>query len=174
MLFVCQTTPYLRVYNPETEAFAEFKGGKLELDEGDVDFEVVKAEALRNPSIVILTEAVQCAQCGEAFAGKAAAAQLGKHKKDAHFAEWVAEKEASQQEVVLKEVKARAPHACEFCPRLQEFGSAEELSVHVAAVHAHVAVDDNGNVQGSGSGEDDGGDGPASATIAEPPAATVK
>lgn len=171
MLFINQTTPYLRIYNPVTEAFAEFKGGKLELDPGDPDFEVVKAEALRNPAIVILENATTCPLCGEAFAGKTAAAQLGKHRKDVHFSEWVADKEAEQGEAILREVKARAPYACDLCPRVQEFGSQDELMIHIAAVHRNVELDDNGNVIGDGAG---GGDNAADAVAAEPPAAVVK
>jgi len=163
MLFICQTYPYLRVYNPETEDFAQFQGGKLQLDPGDADFEVVKAEALRNPAIVMLVEAVQCPDCGEPFTGKAAGAQLGKHRKDAHFDRWVADRESEQ--VTTREVKGRQPHACDLCPRVQEFGSADALAIHVRAVHLTVDVDDNGNVFGEDSG------GPASAIIAEPSAA---
>jgi len=163
MLFICQTYPYLRIYDPGTGEFVQFQGGKLQLDPGDRGFEVVKAEALRNPAIVMLVEAVQCPDCGEPFTGKAAGAQLGKHRKDAHFDRWVSDREAEQ--VTTKEVKGRQPHACDLCPRVQEFGSADELAIHVRAVHLTVDVDDNGNVF-----SDDAG-GPASAIIAEPSAA---
>lgn len=164
MLFICQTYPYLRIYDPETEDFLQFQGGKLQLDPGERGFEAVKAEALRNPAITMLTEAVQCPECGEPFTGKAAGAHLGKHRKEAHFDKWVADKQA-EQEVQTREVKGRQPHACDLCPRVQEFGSADELAIHVRAVHLTVDVDDNGNVFG-----DEGG-GPASAIIAEPSAA---
>jgi hypothetical protein len=164
MLFICQTYPYLRIYDPATEEIIQFQAGKLQLDPGDRGFEVVKAEALRNPSIVMLVEAVQCPECGEPFTGKAAGAQLGKHKKEAHFEKWVTDKEAEQ--VQTREVKGRQPHACDLCPRVQEFGSADELAIHVRAVHLSVDVDDNGNVF-----DGEGGGGPASAVIAEPSAA---
>lgn len=170
MLFICQTYPHLRVFNPATEGFAEFKGGKLQLDPGDADYEVVLAEAQRNPAIVMLTEAVQCEACGEPFTGKAAAAQLGKHRKDAHFDLWVADKQEEQARVVMAEVKHRSPHACDLCPRVQEFGSADELAIHVRAVHLSVEVDDNGNVQGEGAG---GGGNSADAAPAEPSPAKV-
>jgi len=168
MLFICQTNPYLRIYNPGTGDFALFVGGKLELEESHPDYEIVKTEALRNPSILMLTEATQCALCGEPFTGKAAAAQLGKHKKDAHFAEWVASKQEEQEQVIRREVKARQPHACDLCPRLAEFGSDDDLALHVKAVHTSVEVDDDGNVTG------DGGDRQAGVAPAEPVAATVK
>lgn len=170
MLFICQANPYLRVYNPYTGDFALFSGGKLELEEGHPDFEVVKAEALRNPSIVMLTEATQCALCGEPFTGKAAGAQLGQHKKAAHFAEWVAAKQQEQEQVVQREVKSRQPHACDLCPRLAEFGSADDLAVHVKAAHIDVQVDDDGNVLGDGGS----GDRQIGVTPAEPTAAKAK
>ncbi|HEY6013483.1 MAG TPA: hypothetical protein VIU37_05740, partial [Candidatus Limnocylindrales bacterium] len=69
-LFINQATPYLRVYNPATEEFAQFQGGKLQLDEDDPDYGVVMAEALRNPAIIILADGVQCPECGEPFTGK--------------------------------------------------------------------------------------------------------
>ncbi len=165
MLFICQTNPYLRVYNPATESFALFIGGKLELDEDHPDYEVVKAEALRNPAIVMLTEAVQCHLCGEPFTGKAAKAQLGKHRKDVHFGEWVAEKQAEQDEVIRAEVKSRAPHACDLCPRAQEFPDEASLVLHVRAVHTNVSDEDLSGGSSGGAGE---------AEPAEPPAAKAK
>lgn len=165
MLFICQTYPYLRIYVPETEEFIQFQGGKLALDPGDRGYEAVKAEALRNPSIAMLAEAVQCPDCGEPFTGKTAGAQLGKHRKDIHFDQWVSEKELDKA-VQTREVKGRQLHACDLCPRVQEFGSADELAIHVRAVHLTVDVDDDGNVFAG-----DGGRGPASAVIAEPSAA---
>lgn len=167
MLFICQVNPYLRVYNPETEGFAEFKGGKLQLDPGDEDYEVVLAEAKRNPSIVILTEATICPECGEAFAGKAAPVQLGQHRKEAHFEAWVADKEKQQDTTKLTEVKHQSPHPCDLCSPMQSFRSADELAVHIRAIHLTVDVDESGNVHGEGSG-------PASKAPAEPKPAKAR
>lgn len=164
MLFLCQATPYLRIYNPDTESFAEFKGGKLELEEGDDDYEVVKAEALRNPSITMLTEATQCGFCGEPFVGKAAAAQLGKHKKEAHFDQWVAEKQHDAEKVVNKEVKGSQPFACDLCLNIAPFRNESDYAAHIKAIHIATDVDDEGNVKNGGS----------SVTPAEPTAAMVR
>lgn len=170
MLFLCQTTPYLRVYDPESEEFIAFSGGKLQMDESDPGYAAVMAEALRNPAIVILADGVQCPECGEPFAGKAAKPQLGKHRKEVHFEKWVADQEAANAEAIAVEVKRRQPHACDLCPRVQEFGSADELAVHVAAVHTATELDDDGNPVGSG----DGGDNAGAAAAAEPPAAKTR
>lgn len=172
MLFINQVTPYLRIYVPATEDFVQFRGGKLELDEDDPAFETVKQEALRNPSIVILTEAVQCPSCGEAFGGKTAKAQLGQHRKAAHFDLWVADKQAEQATVIMAEVKARAPHACDLCPRIQEFPDEAALNLHIRTVHVQVAVDENGNVLDAGEGGDS--DNAAAAEPEAAPAAKLK
>jgi len=169
MLFLCQVTPYLRVYNPATGGFAAFAGGRLELDEGDGDYEVVKAEALRNPSIIMLTEATQCPYCSEPFTGKAAAAHLGKHKKDAHFNEWAKEKQA-EQPLVTVEVKGRQPYACDLCVNIAPFPSEDALAIHIRAIHIATEIDDDGNVAGSG----EGGERQAGTVPAEPAAARAR
>lgn len=171
MLFLNNSQPYLRIYNPETEGFAQFQGGKLQLDEDDPDYGVVMAEAQSNPAIQILSDGVQCTACGEPFAGKAAKAQLGKHTKDVHFEIWAAGKAAENEAEIQLEVKRRQPLACEFCPRLQEFPDKESLALHVAALHTNAELDENGNPIGFGDG---GGGAAGTSTPAEPPAARVK
>lgn len=171
MLFINQATPYLRIYNPATEDFAQFQGGKLQLDDDHPDYEVVMAEALRNPAIIILADGIQCPECGEPFTGKAAKPQLGKHRKEVHFDKWVADAEGAAAAAIAVEVKSRQPLACDLCPRLQEFPDKDTLALHVQAVHTAVDLDDNGNPVGYGDGNADNA---ASTTAAEPPAAKVK
>jgi hypothetical protein len=167
MLFINQATPYLRIYNPATEGFAQFQGGKLQLEEGDDDYEVVMAEALRNPAIIVLADGIQCPECGEPFTGKAAKPQLGQHRKNVHFEKWIADQEGDAAERISVEVKRNQPLACDLCPRLQEFQTAEDLARHVQAVHTAVDLDDAGNPVGDGAGTDNA----ANDVAAEPPAA---
>ncbi|HEY6014478.1 MAG TPA: hypothetical protein VIU37_10735, partial [Candidatus Limnocylindrales bacterium] len=60
----------------------------------------------------------------------------------------------------------------DLCPRLQEFQTAEDLALHVKAVHTAVDLDEAGNPVGDGSGGT--ADNAASKDAAEPPAAKVK
>lgn len=168
MLFICSTYPYLRVFDPGSEEFIQFQGGKLELDEGDPGFDAVFAEAQRNPAIQVLTSAIQCPHCGEAFAGKTAKANLATHIKAVHFEKWVEGKQAEDAEAINREIIKRSPYACDQCPRLQEFQTADDLAFHVQQVHERVDIDDNGNVQGEGSGtENAGAEEPAPAPAAK-------
>lgn len=148
--FVNTVNPYLRVLLPDGN-YAQFQGGLLELDEGDEGYVAVMAEAQTNPSISIMINATTCAYCGEVFTGKAAAAQLGRHKKDVHFDLWKSEKELEAATVIDVEVKKRAGFSCDVCAPVQTFGSAEDLAGHVSLLHtAAPALDDEGNEVGSG------------------------
>ena len=57
-------------------------------------------------------------------------------------------------EAAQKEIRRRAPHTCDVCPTVQEFGSAEDLALHVQLVHTAPTVDDDGNAVGEGAGGD--------------------
>lgn len=144
--YICTTYPQLKIFNPVTGDYASFVGGLLEIDEDDPNYEVVHAEALRNPSISIMVNRTTCQYCGESFTGKAAAAQLGKHTKDIHPDVWDAEQVIKNAKIVETEVKRRAGYACDVCAPVQEFGSAAALSDHVKLLHtAAPELDDEGN-----------------------------
>ena len=144
--------PALRIYDPESEEFVAFRGGKLEIEEGDLGYEAVMAEAERNPSIIVVVNGKQCTLCGETFTGKAAAAQLGNHTKNVHFEVWQAGREEDNAQAIAVEVKKRSPFACDVCPTTQEFGSAEDLALHAQLIHTAPDVDGDGNAVGEGPG----------------------
>lgn len=172
-LLLNHVTPFLQIYNPETGDYARFHAGSLQIEADDPNYEVVMAEAQRNPSITIMVSATTCELCGETFTGKAAAASLGKHRKDAHFAEWMADQDARDAARRNVELKRRAPHACDVCRPVQEFGSADDLALHVNVVHLQVNMDEAGNVIGEGSGEGSGSNGGATVSTVVPTATTT-
>ena len=161
--FINTSTPYLRILLPDGD-YAQFQGGKLEIDEDDPGYATVMAEAQSNPSISIMVSATTCEYCGEVFKGRPAKAQLAKHKKDVHFDLWRAEKEIEQATVIDIEVKKRAGFACDVCAPVQTFGSAADLSEHTRLLHTQPPeLNDAGEEVGSGSGRRPG--------EVEPPAA---
>jgi len=141
-LLLCHEFPQLAIYNPDTKVIVQFRGGRLDIEEDDPNYAVVMAEALRNPAIVVYTSATTCDRCGEVFAGGAAKAQLGKHRKDAHFDVWLAEKEQSEFQVRQVEVKAREGVACEVCRPFQTFPTRDELAAHVRTFHIELTPDE--------------------------------
>lgn len=150
MILINTNTPFLKVYVPASGDYVSFVAGKLEIDEGDVGYDEAMAEAKRNPSISIMVNETTCRYCGEVFTGKAAAAQLGKHKKDIHFEIWQAEKLIENEAVVQKEIKSRAGYACDVCQPVQTFGDEGDLSDHVKLLHtAPPPMDDEGNEIGT-------------------------
>jgi hypothetical protein len=167
-VFVNTVTPQLRIYIPATGDYVQFSGGRLEIDEGEPGYEEAMANALVNPSTSIIVNSTTCQYCGEVFNGKAAAAQLGKHKKDAHFNLWQAEKEIEHATVIQKEVKARAGYACDVCQPTQTFGTADDLAEHAKLLHtAPPELDAEGN-------ERDGERGRRPGEVGGIPAATPK
>lgn len=154
LTLVNTVTPFLKIFIPDTGEYRSFQAGQLEIAEDDPDFEVVKAEALRNPSISIQVNSTTCRYCGEVFTGKAGAAQLGKHKKAIHFDVWQAEQFIEQEATNAKELKARAGFACDVCSPVQTFGTAADLADHVNLLHtAPPEMDDEGNERGGRPGE---------------------
>lgn len=142
---ICQATPYLRVYNPVTGDYAQFSGGRLDIEPSDPNYAVVMAEASANPSITVMEIAkggANCPECGQLFTGGAAAARLGNHRKDAHFDAWMADKEAAHQTEVNLIVKERAGVACSVCRPAQVFPTEDELQNHIKIVHT--APEDEG------------------------------
>ena len=159
-------TPYLRIFNPATGDFAAFVGGKLEVEEGDPNYEVAMAEALRNPSIVVLTTVATCRFCGEALKSKAA---VEEHVKANHYDRYLADKQAQFADEVNTEIKHREGYACDVCRPVQTFGSEDELALHVRSFHASPpTVDDEGNITG------DGGENAAATAEVTVPAAKKK
>lgn len=163
-LFINNTYPYFRIVDPESGEVVQFRGGKLELDEGgdgpeDRFYPLVMRVALATPSIQVLTSAISCPHCGEPFAGKAARAQLGTHTKANHFDRWIEGKQDEHVEAINVEIKKRQGFACEICPaNSQTFGTEGELSLHTTAFHTQPpAMDDEGNT----SDPDAGGGGAA-------------
>jgi len=152
-IFVNSTHPYLRILLPSGD-YAQFQGGKLELDEDDPDYGIVLDEATRNPGIAILVNETTCRFCGESFTGSHAGEKLADHKKDNHFDLWVKETELEQATFIQKEIKARAGYACDICAPVQTFGTSDDLAEHFNTLHASAPdLDDEGNTLG---GSDDG------------------
>jgi hypothetical protein len=142
------TYPEMRILVPATGQYREFKGGKLEISNDDPDYAVVMAEANRNPSIVVYESVTQCEWCGEAFAGKVAGAQLGKHMKDMHFDKWLASKDAESATARNAEIKAREGVPCDVCPHAT-FPDKDALAIHIKVMHTSAPVmDDDGNTAG--------------------------
>lgn len=139
-------TPFLRIFDEASGEYVQFRAGKLEIEEDEVGYEAVMAEATRNPSISIIVNETTCQYCGQVFRGKAAKAQLGGHKKDIHFDLWQAEKEIEQATVIAREVKARAGYSCDVCAPVQTFGSEADLAQHARDLHtAPPELDADGN-----------------------------
>jgi uncharacterized protein (UPF0212 family) len=136
--FLNQTHPYLRIYNPDTGEYAQFTGGKLELDDDDANYAVVKQAAINNPSITILETAKggkNCPECGELFTGTTAAARLSLHRKAAHFDSWLADKQAADNAETNEILKAGAGIACDICQPAQVFPDAAALARHTRLLH---------------------------------------
>lgn len=140
--------PYFRIMDPVTGAYYAFVGGKLEIEEGDPGFDVVMAEAARNPYIAVYKSVATCIHCGETLASAKAREA---HVKDNHFDKWLADADAAAAEVRNVEVMARAGFPCDVCRPLQEFGTPEDLALHVGMFHtAAPNLDDDGNEVGGG------------------------
>lgn len=135
-ILLCPTYPQLRIYVPSVGDYAAFSGGKLEIETDDPRYETVMAEASKNPNIAIVTGAATCQWCGESFTGGAARLNLGTHMKANHFDQWIAAKDAADAEVRMVEVKARAGFPCAICAPAQDFGTEDDLSIHMTTVHA--------------------------------------
>lgn len=140
------TYPQMRILIPQTGQYREFRGGRLEIDRDDPDYDVVMAEAAANPSIVIYESVTTCDRCGEVYTGKLAAANLARHRKDVHFDVWLAEQDAEQALARNAEIKAREGFPCDVCRPVQTFGTEDELALHVTVMHtAAPALDAEGN-----------------------------
>ena len=132
------TNPYLRIYNPDSGEYAQFIAGRLEIDQDDPNFALVMANAASNPATTIVEFAKDghnCPECGALYRGQAGMAQLGKHRKDAHFDSWMADKNAAHQSEVNLILKERAGIACDACTPAQVFGDDEALIQHIRLVH---------------------------------------
>jgi hypothetical protein len=149
--------PYMRIFDEASESFVAFQGGKLEIEPGDPGYEAVMRVVEATPSIIVQVGGKQCLYCGETFAGKVAAANLTKHVKDVHFEIWQARQDAEHGQAIEKELRRRVPFACEVCPTVQEFGSAEDLALHTTLVHTTPTVDSDGNAVGEGPGGESSG-----------------
>src|SRR6266536_2963729 len=135
-LFLCNQYPALRIMDPESSQIVQFQGGKLELDKEDRFYALVAAEAARNPAIVVYESVTTCPECGEPFTGKAAKADLGRHRKDAHFDRWLADQDAKAAESRNAEIKGREGFACDQCAPVQTFPTTEALALHTRTLHA--------------------------------------
>lgn len=159
----------LRVLMPDG-TYQQFRDGQLDVAEtiSYEDQETGETRTLPNPYYepllnfakgdpltAILVNTTTCPHCGEVFAGKAAKADLGRHRKENHFELWIADKTADQAAEVQKLLKARANYVCDVCTPLQEYPTETELAFHVNLVHARTAptMDAEGNEVGGG-GED--------------------
>lgn len=151
MIFINTVTPFLQIFIPPTGEFARFQGGKLEIDKDHPHFPFVMAEAQRNPAISIMANETTCPQCGETFEGRTAKMKLGAHRKEVHFDEWLADKEAADVAETQREIKSRAGYACDVCAPIQTFGDPDALARHVVEVHTiPPAMDEQGNELGGG------------------------
>lgn len=166
MVFVCVEYPQLRILLPDL-TYAQFVGGKLELDPEDNGYETVLAQAEANPFISIHVNETTCDLCGEVQTGKLAKANLAKHIKDNHPNVWVAEQELAHARSMSKQLKHAEGYPCDVCAPVQTFGTKADLAEHVGLLHAQPpAMDSEGNEI---AGSDDGGRRPGERAI---PAAT--
>src|SRR5512141_1663080 len=136
--FLNQTHPYLRILNPATGDYAQFEGGKLELEEDDPNYAVVMAASVTNPSITILQTAKgghTCPECGELFTGKEGPVQLGQHRKAAHFDAWLADRQKADSAATNTILKQAAGIACDVCQPVQVFPDQAALNTHIRLVH---------------------------------------
>lgn len=169
---VNSTNPQLRILLPDGD-YAQFVGGKLEIEEPDDDgaggtpfYQHILDEAVRNPSIAIIVSSGTCPFCGADFKGKTAKDRLEEHTKEIHFDLWVKQQELAAATIIQTEVKARAGFVCDVCSPVQTFGSASDLADHANTLHtAPPPMDAEGNTIG---GEDGGGRRPGEV---DPPAA---
>lgn len=149
-LFICTATPFLKILLTSGE-YASFEAGQLEVAETDPFYEEVLAEATRNASISIMTNATTCRFCGAEFIGDKAKAKLEDHSKEVHFDLWVKQQEIDAATVIQKEIKSRAGYVCDICAPVQTFGSEADLAEHVNTLHTKPpALDDDGNELGGG------------------------
>lgn len=159
------TYPAMRILDPSSGQWIAFLNGKLEIEKDHPSYDAVMAEAARNPSIVVIESVATCDLCGETFPGGAAAARLGKHRKDVHFDVWLAEKDRKDAEARNVLVKEREGVPCDACAPATWHPDADALAFHVSVMHtAAPSMDDEGNTKGQGDG--------SPAPVPEVPAAT--
>lgn len=163
MKLVNLTYRELRVLMPDG-TYQQFRDGQLDVEEtiSYEDQETGETRTLTNPyfepllnfaksdaSTAILVNTTTCPHCSEVFAGKAAKADLGRHRKNTHFELWIADKQADQQAEVQKLLKSRANFVCDVCVPFQEYPNEPELAFHVNLVHAKAPdLDGDGNTVG--------------------------
>lgn len=154
MLLLCHQYPYLRIYNPATGSYVSFTGGKLEISPDDPNYEVVMAEASRNPSIVVYEHILTCEWCGESFTGRTEGrTMLADHIKDVHYDKWRESVDEKFGQERIAELKSREGFACDACRPAQVFGTERDLQAHMAAIHlARPVIDDDGNILGEAGG----------------------
>lgn len=144
--------PEMRILIPQTGEWIAFSGGKLEIEKDDPRYDVVMAEATRNPTIVVYESVTTCPSCGDAFTGKVAKANLAKHRKEVHFDEWLADEDAQHAVKRQAEIVSREGIACDVCRPPQVFPDADALALHTQVVHiAAPELDDDGNLKGEAS-----------------------
>jgi hypothetical protein len=140
--------PYLRIMDPDDGTYYEFKGGKLEIAEGDKGFDVVMAEAQRNPYIRVYESVTSCPHCGEDQPSKKA---LDVHVHDIHFDKWLEKRDEAYIETRNVEILSREGFPCDVCRPTQTFGTEGDLALHVKAFHtAPPAMDAEGNEKAGG------------------------
>ncbi len=137
------THPFLSIYIPATGTFRQFSAGKLEIEEDDPDYEVVMAEAVRNPNIVVYETVGTCPVCGEVVGkGRTAEASVAGHIKVHH-----PDAADTPLELPNREVKSKAEFFCDVCRPTQTFLSEEDQRIHVETIHAaKPRLDEDGNV----------------------------
>ena len=160
---ICTQYPALAIHIPTDGSWVAFSGGRLEIEEGDANYEFVMAEASRNPAIAVYVNASTCLHCGETFAAKA---KLEAHVKDAHFDKWLADEDAAHSEKRIAEVKARSGVICDACTPPGEYADEDALALHVKVVHA--AAPELGDSGAGELGEGSGGEKPARKGRARP------
>lgn len=143
-VLINRTYPNFRILNPATGLYAQFAGGKLTIEPDDPNYDFVMEAAKKYPEIIVTTKVVQCPECGETFTGGAASLELGKHRKNIHPLEWEADREASLAEERNAIIQSRQPFTCDVCQPLQEFGTADDLALHVRTLHGSPFVNADG------------------------------
>lgn len=144
---LCSQYPELSIFNPSSGEYTKFDRGRLDIEEGDPNYEVVMAEAARNPAIAVYINASTCVHCGETVSSKA---KLAGHVKAIHFDKWIEGEDSKHATERIAQVKARAGVVCDACTPPGEFADNDALALHVSVVHTDKPdlADDGSDRQG--------------------------
>lgn len=133
VVLINHQNPALRYVMPGSGEIVQFMAGRLILEDDDPNRGTILEAAAADPTITILTVDVICDVCGQAFVGKIARADLGKHRKREHGI-------SADANDKVTTVKTGTIFACNVCSPPQTFPDAGSLQTHNTAIHAPLKV----------------------------------